>query len=72
MASSPTPIVFVWTVGLSGYCLPGETGYRIGASTYTHIMLEVSDNTIHFKILSNFLYYFGHNFISTGGTKSTD
>ena len=47
MASSPTPILFGWSVGLSGYCLPGNNGYRIGASSYTHIMLEVSDNTIN-------------------------
>ena len=51
MGSSQTPVIFAWSVGISGYCVTNNTGYRIGATSYTHIMLEVSDCTINFNFI---------------------
>ena len=41
MGRSNTPVIFAWSIGISGYCVRNNTGYRIGATGFTHIMLEV-------------------------------
>lgn len=52
-ASSCKIIIGVWTLGLSGHCLPNAAGIRIGPGHYTQIAIQVSLNSffLYFRLV---------------------